>query len=102
MSLQVGYRSKDPEQQKKIEELTGIREAYRYQRRIWLWMMGLSVVCSAVLLRRSASLSQLFALICLGLGAYLTWNFVKCGRVIRKIDKGLAPYRVEGGKSGER
>lgn len=101
MSLRVSYRSKDPEQQKKIEELTGIRQAYRFQRRIWLWMMGLSVVSSAILLRRSGSLPQLFALVCLALGLYLTWNFVKCSRVIREIDKGLAPYRVEGGKSGE-
>jgi len=94
-TLPVTYRAKDPEQQKKIEELAGIREAYRYQRRIWLWMMGLSLVSSAILLRRSSSLSQLFALICLALGLFLMWNFWRCSRVIRAIDKGLAPYRVE-------
>jgi len=94
-SLATGYQAKDQEQQKKIEELAGIREAYRYQRRIWLWMMGLSLVSSAILLRRSSSLSLLFALICLALGLFLTWNFVKCTRAIRAIDKGLAPYRVE-------
>ncbi|MDH7500999.1 MAG: hypothetical protein QHH30_11530 [candidate division NC10 bacterium] len=95
------FRAKDPEQQKKIEELAGIREAYRFQRRIWLWMMGLSLVSSAILLRRGSTLSQLFALVCLGLGLFLTWNFVKCTRVIREIDKGLAPYRVEKEKGSQ-
>jgi hypothetical protein len=94
-SLAVSYRAKSPEQQKKIEELAGIREAYRHQRRVWLWMIGLSLVSSAILLRRSSSLSLLFALVCLSLGLFLIWNFMKCSRAIRMIDRGLAPYRVE-------
>jgi len=92
--LVASYRSQDPERQKKLEDLMGIREAYRHQRRIWLWMVSLSIVSSAILLRRSSSLALLFAFVCLGLGLFLIWNFAKCTRAIRLIDKGLAPYRI--------
>jgi hypothetical protein len=44
---------------------------------------------------RGSSLALTFALVCLGLGLYLVWNFSKCARAIRTIDKGLEPYRVE-------
>jgi len=62
-------------------------------------MMSLSLVSSAILMGRSSSVALIFALICLGMGLYLIWNFTKCVRAIRIIDEGLAPYRVkeEGG-----
>ncbi len=75
--------------------MAGIREAYRRQKRVWLWMMSLSLVSSAILMARPDTVALIFALICLGLGLYLIWNFTKCVRAIRMIDKGLAPYRVE-------
>ena len=62
-------------------------------------MMGLSIVSSAILLRRSSSLALLFALVCLALGLFLIWNFLKCSRAIRMIDRSLAPYRVREGKA---
>lgn len=58
-------------------------------------MMGLSLLSSAMLFRRSSTLALLLAMLCLGLGLFLIWNFFKCSRVIRTIDKGLAPHRVE-------
>jgi hypothetical protein len=58
-------------------------------------MMSLSLVSSAILMGRGSSLALTSALVCLGLGLYLVWNFSKCARAIRTIDKGLAPYRVE-------
>jgi hypothetical protein len=97
-SLAIRYRAKDPELQRKIEELAGIREAYRHQRRMWLWMMAISLLSSAMLFRRSGSLALLLAMLCLAVGLFLVWNYVKCSRVIRTIDKGLAPHRVEESK----
>ena len=91
----VSYRAKDPEQQRKIEELVGIREAYLHQRRIWLWMMGISFLSSAMLFSRSSSLALILAMVCLALGLFLVWNFFKCSRVIHTIDKGLSPHRWE-------
>jgi hypothetical protein len=91
----IRYRAKDSEQQRKIEELAEIQEAYRHQRRMWLWMMAISLLSSAMLFRRSSTWALLFAMLCLGLGLYLVWNYLKCTRVIRTIDKGLVPYRVE-------
>ena len=96
--LPTTYRTKDPEQQKKIEELAQIREAYRHQRRIWLWMMCLSLVSSAILFHRTSTMSALFGLLCLGIGIYLVWNFWKCSRAIRMIDQGLSPYRAKEGR----
>jgi hypothetical protein len=94
-SLPTTYRAKDPEKQKKIEELAQIREAYRYQRRLWMWMMCLSLVSSAILFRRSSTMAALFGLLCLGIGIFLVWNFWKCNRAIRMIDRGLSPYRAK-------
>jgi hypothetical protein len=90
-NLAVSYRAKDPEQQRKIEDLAGIREAYRHQRRIWLWMMGISFLSSAMLFSRPSSLALLLGMGCLALGLFLVWNFFKCSRVIHTIDKGLSP-----------
>lgn len=98
-SLPTDYRVKDPEKQKKIEELAQIREAYRYRRRLWLWMMCLSLVSSAILFRRPSTMSALFGLLCLGIGIYLVWNFWKCSRAIRMIDRGLSPYRIKEGRA---
>ena len=89
------YRGMDSEKQRKIEELAGIREAYRNQRRIWLWMICLAVVSSSILMGRSSKITLLFAFVCLGIGLFVTWNFWKCTRAIRMIDKGLIPYRVQ-------
>jgi hypothetical protein len=94
-NLAVSYRAKDPEQQRKIEELAGIREAYRHQRRIWMWMMGISFLSSAILFSRSSSLAPVLAMGCLAVGLFLVWNFCKCSRVIHTIDKGLSPHRLE-------
>lgn len=93
--LGTSYQAKDPEKQKKIEELAGIREAYRRQRRIWLWMMAVSFISSSILMSRSGNLAHLFAFICLAVGLFPVWNFIKCTRALRMIDKGLAPYKVQ-------
>jgi hypothetical protein len=37
----------------------------------------------------------IFALVCLAIGFYLSRNFARCTRVMRKIDQGLAPYRIK-------
>jgi hypothetical protein len=46
-------------------------------------------------MRRASSLALIFALICLGVGLFLVWNFIKCTRAVRMIDKGLAAYKVQ-------
>ncbi len=40
----------------------------------------------------------LYGMICLAVGLYPLWNIIKCSRIIRKIDQGLAPYKVENTK----
>jgi len=100
--LSISYQAKDPEKQRKIEELVWIRKAYQRQRRIWLWMMALSFVCSSILMSRPSKLALISALICLAVGLFLVWNFIKCSRAVRMIDKGLAAYKVpEGGPKSE-
>jgi hypothetical protein len=96
-SLAVSYWAKDPEQQKKIDDLKGIRDAYRRQRRIWLWMMALAFLCSYILMGRSSHLAPILALICLVVGLLPLWQFIKCTRAVRMIDKGLSPYRIDAG-----
>jgi hypothetical protein len=59
--------------------------------------MSLSLVSSAILMSRPSRLALISAFVCLGLGLYLVWNFTKCVRAIRMIDKGLAPYRAKEG-----
>jgi hypothetical protein len=95
--LGISYKAKDPEKQRKIDELVLIREAYRRQRRIWLWMMAVSFLSSSILMSRSSNLALISALICLGVGLFLVWNFIKCTRAVRMIDKGLAPYKIQNG-----
>ncbi len=98
----ISYKARDPEKQKKIEELVWIRQAYSRQRRIWLWMMAVSFLSSSILMSRSSNLALISALICLGLGLFLVWNFIKCTRAVRMIDKGLEPYKVrQGGSKSE-
>jgi hypothetical protein len=58
-------------------------------------MMGFSLLGSAMLFRRSSSLALLLAMVCLALGLFLVWKYLKCTRVMRTIDKGLSPHRVE-------
>jgi hypothetical protein len=58
-------------------------------------MMAVSFLSSSILMSRASSLALIFALICLGVGLFLVWNFIKCTRAVRMIDKGLAPYKVQ-------
>jgi len=58
-------------------------------------MMAISLVSSALLLRRGTVMGGIFALVCLAIGFYLSRNFARCTRVMRKIDQGLAPYRIK-------
>ncbi len=58
-------------------------------------MMGLSLLSSAMLFRRSSTLAMIFAMLCLALGLFLVWKYLKSTRVIHTIDKGLSPHRVE-------
>jgi len=58
-------------------------------------MMAVSFLSSSILMRRASSLALIFALICLGVGLFLVWNFIKCTRAVRMIDKGLAAYKVQ-------
>ncbi|MEE9612315.1 MAG: hypothetical protein V3W19_13760 [Desulfatiglandales bacterium] len=91
----MSYQAKNPEKQKKIDELVWVREAYRRQRRIWLWLMAVSFLSYSILLNRSGNLALIFAFICLAMGLFLVWNFIKCNRAVRMIDKGIAPYKVK-------
>jgi len=38
---------------------------------------------------------MIFAMLCLALGLFLVWKYLKCTRVMRTIDKGLSPHRVK-------
>ena len=88
------YQAKDPEKQEKIEELLGIRDGYRRQRRIWYWLLAFSFLSAYFLMNRGGSRTMLYAMICLAVGLYPLWNIIKCNRVIRKIDRGLAPLHM--------
>jgi hypothetical protein len=87
------YQAKGPEKQEKIEELLGIRDGYRRQRRIWYWLLAFSFLSAYFLMNRGGSRTMLYGMICLAVGLYPLWNIIKCNRVIRKIDRGLAPYK---------
>jgi hypothetical protein len=89
------YQGKDPEKQEKIKELLGIRDGYRRQRRIWYWLLAFSFLSAYFLMNRGGSRTMLYGMICLVVGLYPLWNIVKCNRVIRKIDRGLAPYKLK-------
>jgi len=60
-------------------------------------MMAVSFLSSSILMSRSGNVALIFALICLAVGVFLLWNFIKCIRAVRMIDKGLAPYKIKGG-----
>ena len=88
------YQGQDPEKQEKIEELLGIREGYRRQRRIWYWLLAFSFISAYILMNRSGSRTLLYGMICLAVGLYPLWNIIKCNRTVRIIDRGLAPYEI--------
>ncbi len=52
-------------------------------------------------MNRGGSRSMLYGMICLAVGLYPLWSIIKCNRVIRKIDKGLEPFRVVGKGGGK-
>ena len=89
------YQGKDPEKQEKIEELLGIREGYRRQRRIWYWLLAFSFISAYILMNRGGSRTMLYGMICLAVGLYPFWNIIKCNRAVRMIDRGLAPYKAQ-------
>jgi len=58
-------------------------------------MMAVSFLSSSILMNRSSNVALISAFICLGVGLFPVWNFIKCTRALRMIDKGLAPYKVQ-------
>jgi hypothetical protein len=87
------YQGKGPEKQEKIEELLNIRDGYRRQRRIWYWLLAFSFLSAYILMNRGGSRTMLYGMICLAVGLYPLWNIIKCNRIMKKIDQGLAPYK---------
>jgi len=95
------YQAKGPEKQEKIEDLLGVRDGYRRQRRIWYWLLAFSFLSAYILMNRGGSRTLLYGMICLAVGLYPLWNIIRCNRVIGKIDKGLEPFRIAGKKGRE-
>ena len=62
-------------------------------------MIALAFLCSYILMGRGSSLTMIFALICLAIGLFPLWQFIRCNRAVRMIDRALAPYRLEGDKT---
>jgi hypothetical protein len=54
----------------------------------------MAFLSSYILMGRGSNLTLLFAFICLAVGVIPLWQFIRCIRAVRIIDKGLAPYKV--------